>query len=119
MSGTLTVTGMSAGLLTGQKVIGPLTITGNDAIGQITDASLAEGDNDFTIPTGAVAVLVYLGITPGVTVKVRTNLNSGDGGLEIAPYSSIGWTVFPLVSGTTTVILNASAALTSMELSFI
>ena len=90
MAGTLTVTGMSAGLLTGQKTLGPLSFTGNTAIGGITDASLSSGDNTFSVPTGAVAVLINLGNSPGVTVKVRTNVNSTDAGLEIAPYSGIG-----------------------------
>ena len=119
MGGTLTVTGMSAGLLTGEKVIGPITITGNSAIGTIIDAALSSGDNSFAVPTGAVAVLINLGLGPTPTVKVRTNLNTGDGGLEIAPFASIGWAVFPLVSGTTTLILNASGALSAVELSFI
>jgi hypothetical protein len=119
VSGTLTVSGMSAGLLTGQKVIGPITITGNNPIGEIIDAALASGDNDFTVPTGAVAMLINLGLGPTATVKLRTNLNTGDGGLEIAPFSNIAWTVFPLVAGTTSIILNASGPLSAIELSFI
>jgi hypothetical protein len=64
-------------------------------------------------------VLINLGLGPTPTVKLRTNLNSTDGGLEIAPFASIAWAVFPLPTGTTTVILNASGALAAMELSFI
>ena len=50
--GTLTVAGASAGLASGQKVIGPVTITGNNTIGEILDATLASGDNTFAVPTG-------------------------------------------------------------------
>lgn len=123
MAGTLTIQGMSAGLPSGQKQIGPLTITGNNPVGEILDATLAVGDNTFTVPSGSVgatAVLIVLG-TGGVaaTVKVRTNLNASDQGLEIAPYSGIGFTVFPLPAGTTELILNASATVGPIELSFI
>lgn len=117
--GTLTVSGASAGLMTGQKVIGPITTTGANTIGTIIDSALNTGDNTFTVPTGATKVLIDLGSAPAVTVKVRTNLNSGDAGLPIAPYSSIGWTSFDLVAGVTSLVLNAASSIAAIELSFV
>lgn len=119
MPGTLTVSGMSAGLTSGYKVIGPITITGANQIGEIIDATLSSGDNTFTVPSGATAVLVALGQAASTTVKVRTNLNSGDAGLPIGPFSGTGWAAFPLVTGVTQVILNASGTVGPIELSFI
>jgi hypothetical protein len=119
MSGTITVTGMSAGLTSGYKVIGPITITGSNPVGEIIDATLASGDNTFTVPTGATAVLLALGSASAVTVKVRTNLNAGDAGLPVAPFGGVGFMVFNLVADVTSVILNASGSLPNAELSFI
>lgn len=115
MAGTLTIEGMSAGLPSGQKVIGPVTMTGSATVGGITDAALSTGDNTFTVPSGASGVAVFLG-TSSVTVTLRTSSNSGDSGL---PIGGSGFVVFPLVSGVTTVILHASGSLPGVELSFI
>jgi hypothetical protein len=119
VAGTLTVTGMSAGLLTGQKVMGPMTMVGNTAIGGIIDAALVEGNNDFLVPAGAVGLLINLGMACAATVLLRSNLNSGDAGFPIGPYPNVGWTALPLVTGTTEIILNASVAVSAIELSFI
>lgn len=93
MSGTLTITGMSAGLPAGEIVSGPVTMTGSSLVGSVTSASLASGDNSFLVPAGAVAVAIYPGEAPAATIKVRTNLNSGDAGLPVAPYPRgwVGW----------------------------
>ena len=110
---------MSAGLLTGEKIMGPITTTGTAAIGGITDTTLSAGDNTFAVPTGAVKVLINLGTGVGGIVKLRTNLNSGDAGLQISPYSGTGWDGFDLPAGTTSVILNANGSVGPIELSFI
>lgn len=110
---------MSAGLVSGRKTIGPVTMTGTVAIGEILDLTLAEGDNVIAVPAGAVAVAIFLGTTPSVTVKLRTNLNAADAGLAVAPYAGAGFTAVPLVVGTTEVILNVSGSLPGVELSFI
>jgi hypothetical protein len=119
MSGTLTLTGMAAGLASGQKTIGPVTMTGGSVVGQLTDATLATGDNTFPVPPGAFAVAIFLGNSVAATVKLRTNLDAGDAGVQIAPYGGVGFAAFPLPAGTTSVILNASAAVAGAELSFI
>lgn len=116
MAGTLTINGMSAGLVSGQKVIGPVTMTGSATIGGISDASLASGDNPFVVPVGASAVAIFLGQASSVTVSMRTNLNVSDEGF---PIGGSGFAVVPLESGVTEMILNSSGSLPGIELSFI
>lgn len=119
MAGTLTVNGMSAGLLTGEKVIGPITTTGLNTVGEILPVVLASGDNTFSIPTGAAAVLIVFASGTTATVKVRTNLDAGDAGLAISPaVGSLPWFKKDLLSGEASIILNSSATATG-ELSFI
>lgn len=122
MPGTLTITGMAAGLPSGQKTIGPVTMTGSAVVGQMVDATLQEGDNTFNLPAGytCTAVAIFLG-AGGVTatVKVRTNLDSSDAGLQVAPCSGPNFMAFPLPTGTTSVILHSSATVNNVELSFI
>jgi hypothetical protein len=115
MAGTLTASGFTAGLLTGQKTIGPIAMTGTAVIGQITDATLATGDNTLTVPSGAYAVLIALPANSTPTLKVRTNVNAADGGL---PIGSAGYCVFPIAAGVTSLIVNASATV-SIEASYI
>jgi len=118
MAGTFTITGMSAGLQSGEKIIGPLTATGSSVIGTITDATLSSGDNTFTVPTGSVAVLIVFPVSMSATVKVRTSADSG--GCSIAPQNGANFAMLPLPSSASTVILNASGAVTTpSELTFI
>ena len=115
----MTIGGMSAGLASGAKAIGPVTTTGLNTVGTILDESLAVGDNAFAVPSGATSVAIFLGYAPAVTVKVRTNLNSSDAGLPISPMSGTPWFKMDLPTGVTSVILNASGSLAGVELSFI
>ena len=119
MAGTLTVTGMSAGLGVGEKVIGPLSATGSTTIGTIYDTALQSGDNTFTVPTGAVAVLIVIPSGTSATVKVRTSVDSGSG-VQLGQFSNANWCVLPLPSSATSVIVNSSASMTTItEVSFI
>jgi hypothetical protein len=120
MTGTMTLSGASQGLVSGGKTIGPATMTGTAAIGEIIDATLSSGDNTFQVPTGAVAIAFASMSTPTVTVKLRTNLNLSDAGLPISPVATQGWWVAcPLANGCTEVILNAGGSVAGIELSFI
>lgn len=119
MPGTLTISGLSAGLPGGQISIGTSTTTGSNTVGEMLQETLAIGDNAYQVPSGAVAVAIFLGYSPSVTVKVRTNLNSGDAGLPIAPVSGTPWFKQDLVTGTTEVILNASGSLPNIAIVFI
>lgn len=118
MAGTFTVTGMAAGLQSGEKIIGPISATGSSTIGTIVDATLSSGDNTFTVPSGAVAVLIVFPTSMSATVKVRT---SGDtGGCSITPQNGANFAVLPLPSTVSTLILNASGAVSlPSELTFI
>lgn len=118
MAGTLTVTGLAAGLASGEKIIGPLTATGTALISTIVSSTLASGDNTFSVPDGAVAALIVFPTAITATVKVR--LNSDTGGCTVAPVSSNSYATIPLISGCSSIILNASAAVsTYTEISFI
>lgn len=116
MSGQLTIGGKAEGP-TGQIDIGPVTITGSNVIGAVDSLELASGDNTISVPKGAVAVvIVFTAIYEGPEVKIRTNLNPLDGGL---PVTGQGFAVFPLITGTTSIILHAASATTLVGLIFI
>lgn len=120
--GTLTLTGMAAGLPSGEQILGPATMTGVSVVSGLTGGTLSVGDNTFPTPPGSTptAVAVFLGLGGSTaTVKVRTNLNFSDGGLPVGPFSSIGWAAWPLPAGTTEVVLNASQTVTGVSVAFI
>jgi hypothetical protein len=121
MPGTLTIAGMAAGLKSGINTIGPVTSGGVSTVGSRIDAQLAIGDNTFQLPEGetVVSVAVFLG-TVTATVKIRTNLNEADGGLQIAPAQGAGtpWSKWELPVGTTKVILHSSTVIPEVEVVF-
>lgn len=117
--GTLTIGGMSAGLLSGELAVGPVTTTGINQIGAVIPIGLVEGDNVIDMPTGASAVAVFLPQSPSGAVTFRTSANSGDAGLPIAPFSGVPWFKCDLVTGATTVILHAADPLPGCYVVFI
>jgi hypothetical protein len=118
MAGTITISGSSSSLSTGSKTIGPITITGSAAIGEILEVNLGSGDTTIAVPAGAVAVVIVPPAANAVALKLRTNLNSGDAGLPIHPTSPTVY-AFPSTPPTS-LILNAAGATTGLtELSFI
>jgi hypothetical protein len=114
MAGTLTVSGLAAGLATGSKQIGPLTMVGSASIGTTLDVTLATGDNTLAVPANATAVVLALPASNTATLKVRTNADSGGLSLGLS-----GFLVVPLPAGATSVIVNASAGGTQVEATFI
>lgn len=116
MSGTLTIGGAVNGLLSGEKVIGPITMTGTAVIGQIDDLTLQAGANTFAVPTGAYAVLIALASTNTQAVKVCTSLDEAPG-VTVGP---TGFVVLPLPAGATSMTLTVvGGGSTLVELSFI
>jgi hypothetical protein len=113
MAGTLTITGMSAGENAGQRVFGPVTITGSVVIGETVAQSLASGDNTITVPAGAVACMVIPPTNNAVALKFRTSANSSDGGLALNPGAVPFVYPFP-ASAPTSVILNAASTITNL-----
>jgi hypothetical protein len=116
MAGQLTIGGQSAGMLSGSKEIGPITMQGNAIVGQVSDVQLVVGDSTIPVPAGKTAVCIAFtpAFEPG-EVKIRTNLNASDAGL---PILATGFTVFPIPAAVTSLILHATAV-ANVELSFI
>ena len=106
MSGTLTVSGLVAGLLSGEKVIGPETMTGSATVGEIADVSFAAGDTTVSVPAGASVVLLVLPESNTQQLAVRTNLDAGTG-MSIGDQ---GYVVFPIATGVTALVVSAGAA---------
>ncbi len=117
MAGSFTITGMSAGLQGGEKIMGPNTMSGGSTVGTILDATLATGDNIFTVPSLAVGCTIFIPSTNTSALYLRSNLDPADTGLPVNP--SGPWVAWPLVSGQTQVIIHATVGGASVELWFI
>ena len=85
MAGTLTVSGLSAGELAGERIFGPITMVGKAVIGETLVVPLTAGENTFAVPTEAIAVLIVPPFAVETTIKVKTNLNASDAGLPVGP----------------------------------
>jgi hypothetical protein len=117
--GSLTVTGLASGLNVGQLAIGPLSITNTINVGESIYTALSSGDNTFTVPAGAVAALVVPPSGNAVVLKVRTNQNSGDGGLQIASGPLPFVYPFPATAPTSLIINAASSVALGVTIAFI
>ena len=116
MAGTVTITGLSAGLLGGEKILGPVSIVGTSIVGSIIDQTLSAGDNAFTIPTGAIGVVFIPPSGTTATLKYRTSANASDAGLPISGTQPF---VHVFTGSPSTVTINASAGPTgTVELWF-
>jgi hypothetical protein len=118
MAGTLTVSGGSSGLPSGQNIYGPLTTTGSSTAASVeTQVNLVSGDNTVSVPTGAVAVWIVPPIGNTATILYRTSANSGDGGLPINPQAQTlhGFAT----SAPTSIILHASGSVAAVGIVFI
>jgi hypothetical protein len=85
MAGIVTISGNSSSEPAGQRVLGPINIQGSIVVGDTVSQGLSSGDNTIAVPAGAVGVVIVPPSTGAVALKYRTSLNSGDGGLPIAP----------------------------------
>lgn len=111
-AGTFTITGLSSSEPTGERVLGPVVIQGQQVIGETLALSLTAGDNVVTVPQNSVAAWIQGPINGSITMTVRTNLNSSDTGL---PMNATGFPlIYPFpVTGISTLIINASAGQSS------
>lgn len=109
MPGSITVTGGSTSVQSGQRALAPFTILGSDDIGETITTALSQGDNTFAVPLGAVGVVIVPPSNePVVAWSLRTNLNSSDAGLPIVVNFPFPY-IFP-TPAPTSIILHASAA---------
>jgi hypothetical protein len=114
VAGTFTQTGGDNGLPGGSRTFGPITIQGAAVIGEVLDLALASGDNTIAVPLGAVAVCVIPPTGNVTALKVRSSLNSGDGGLPLNAGTSTGYFTwqFP-ATAPTTITINAAGAVSA------
>ena len=85
MAGTLNIGGMAVGMLTGSKIIGPVTILGSIPECPITTIVLASGDNTIAVPTGATAFM----FVPGAGIAgVKYRVQFADVGSYISPVNA-------------------------------
>lgn len=120
MASQINISGLAAGLPAGQVTIGPITFTPANSMCEQLVTNLSSGDTTITVPPNATALLLVLPTTSN-TVKVRTNLNSGDAGLPIATGSVTSDPFFFSFRGLspTSIILNAGGSVTGVVLTFI
>jgi hypothetical protein len=117
MAGSLTIGGLAAGIPSGEKILGPITLAGSNTIGTVEDRELVTGDNTFEVPKGAAAVLVaFPFVSEAPEVKIRTNLDPLDSGLPVLGTGFAAWAIPP---GVTSLILHSSGSTGLVELSFI
>lgn len=107
MTSSLTVSGAVVGMLSGEKFVGPISSTNANTVSSIVNVTLASGDNTIAIPTNAVVVLIVLSSSISQTIKVRTNLDSG--GCTLGNPNYAPFTVIPVPSNATSLIINSSA----------
>lgn len=117
-AGTLTITGMSASEAAGERVFGPLSIQGTQVIGETLVAPLAAGDNTFAVPANAVACLIVPPENNTVTLKIRTSLNSSDGGLPISPVNPVVYP-FPALAPANLIITAGGVSSAPFTIAFI
>jgi len=108
VTSSLTVSGAVVGMLSGEKFVGPISSTNANTVSSIVSVTLTSGDNSIAIPSQAVVAMIVLSSSITQTIKVRTNLDSG--GCTIGNPNYAPFTVIPVPSGATSLVLNASAA---------
>ncbi len=109
-AGSFTLSGLSAGLPTGENALGPITFVGTNTIGSSYPTALASGDNTITVPSGSTAVAIIPPPGNAVAIKVRTSADSSDAGVSINPGAGFFVLCFPS-SAPASVILNAASAI--------
>ena len=120
MAGALTLGGMADGLLIGQTIIGPNTMAGKRAIGEILEIELV-ANTDYTIKVPSEAVAYAISFTfsssgAATEVKVGSNLVATTNGM---PVPAQGWMVVPIISGLTELKLKAPSAPAAFNLTFV
>lgn len=120
MAGQWTVSYLSSGLAGGGQVSGSSTLIGASTVGETLLLNLAAGDTTVAVPPGAISVQVVPPSTNASTLKLRTNANSGDGGLPLSATDPFGPFSFRSVSpAVTSIILTAGGTVNGVQVSFL
>lgn len=118
MAGSLTLAGMAAGLLAGEVVVGPSTITGKANIAEVLNVTL-EANVDFAVkvPSEAVAwAALFTFASTAPEVKVGSNLVTTANGM---PVPAQGFVCAPVMSGMTELKFKAVSPPSMFQLVFI
>ena len=119
MAGSLTLGGMSDGLLSGQSTFGPNTVNGKRAIGETLEVTL-EANVDYTvkIPSEAVQWAAFFPFTGSIAaeVKVGSNLVATASGM---PVLAQGHVSVPLASAITELKLKSASPPPAFQLVFV
>lgn len=111
MAGSITVSGESEGDPGGSRVFGPFTIQATQPSGDTDEIYLGSGDNTINVPAGRIAALILTPVTTA-TLKIRSSLNSSDGGMPMNTNGEPFLYPFPSPAPTS-LIINASVAQTA------
>lgn len=104
----LSIQGSIQSLAFGSITIGPLPVQNSGLVGEALNVTLGSGDNTIAIPTGCGFAVIVPPSANAVALKLRTNLNSGDGGL---PISAANFTFYDWLGlSPTSLIINAASA---------
>lgn len=81
-SGTFTLQGVVNALATGEKHVGPLTISATQAVAETDTIALDTGDTTVSFPLGATAVILVP--AAGNTATLTLKGDAGDTGIPFA-----------------------------------
>lgn len=110
ISSTIQLRGYISGLLAGSRSISPTDQTNADAPNQVTQVTLASGDNTITVPTKARGCIINFASTSTTTKTLKGA--AGDTGIVL---DRTGWNVLKFYSTPpASFIINSSAADTGL-----
>lgn len=113
--GQVSIAATVQNLLTGSKSLGPVVANVASAVAQTTQTDFAIGDNTITIPTGTTWLIIVM--PPAATGVIKLKGNAGDTGIQVSKTAPA--LVLPFDGTLPTLIINATVAITGVELLFI
>lgn len=115
--GSVSITGSVTGFPTGAKSFN-FSLSSANAVGDIYDITLAQGDNTIQIPPNATMVFIDPPAGNNVALRLKGPGQASDVGWPLHPNQV---SFLPLATGVTSMIINAAAAVTvgPVQLSFL
>ena len=92
MAGSFTLGGMAVGMLSGSKIIGPITILGTNQECSIVTVVLGSGDNTIPVPATATGFIFVPGAGMAA-IKFRSAF--ADGVSYVSPLNAFEWSFDP------------------------